>query len=94
MDKKVGCATCHPPGTYTDLHAYDVGTVGKFDKPADKYDTPGLIETWRTAPYFHDGSAVTMRDVLTTSNPNDRHGSTSHLSEQQIEDLVEYILSL
>jgi len=93
-DPKVACATCHPPGLFTDLQHYDVGTRGKFDKPTDIFDTPTLIETWRTAPYLHDGSAATMEEVLTTHNAKDKHGVTSHLSRDQIADLVEYILSL
>jgi mono/diheme cytochrome c family protein len=93
-DAKVGCASCHPAGLFTDLQHYDVGTRGKFDKPADRFDTPTLIEGWRTAPYLHDGSAATMRDVLTTKNPNDEHGKTSHLNQHQIADLAEYLLSL
>ena len=32
------------------------------------------------APYLHDGSAATIRDVLTTRNPKDEHGKTSQLS--------------
>ena len=71
-DSKVGCATCHPPGLFTDLQPYDVGTRGSFDKPTDRFDTPTLVEIWRTAPYLHDGSAATMREVLTTRNPRDR----------------------
>jgi hypothetical protein len=35
-----------------------------------------------------------MRDVLTTSNPHDKHGKTSHLTPQQIDDLAAYLLSL
>jgi hypothetical protein len=53
-----------------------------------------LIELWRTAPYLHDGSAATVRDVLTTRNPRDRHGQTSDLSKQEINDLCAYLLSL
>jgi hypothetical protein len=49
---------------------------------------------WRTAPYLHDGSAATMRDVLTTGNQNDQHGKTSHLTAEQVGDLIEYVLSL
>jgi hypothetical protein len=45
-------------------------------------------------PYLHDGSAVTVKDVLTTRNPKDEHGKTSQLTPQQIEDLAEYVLSL
>jgi YVTN family beta-propeller protein len=93
-DRQVGCATCHPPGLFTDLQTYDVGTRGRFDRPADRFDTPTLVEGWRTAPYLHDGSAATMRDVLTTSNPGDKHGKTSHLTPPQIDDLAAYLLSL
>ena len=68
------------------MKAYDLG--------AGKLDTPTLIEIWRTAPYLHDGSAATLRDVLTTGNPGDRHGKTSHLKAAQLDDLVAYLLSL
>jgi len=93
-DSKVGCARCHPPGLFTDLKNHDVGTRGKFDQATDLFDTPTLIELWRTAPYLHDGSAVTVRDVLTTANPTNQHGDTLSLTPPQIEDLVDYLLSL
>lgn len=91
---EAGCADCHPPGLFTDLHSYAVGTRSSFDKRTDKFDTPTLIELWRTAPYLHDGSAVTVREVVTTHNPRDEHGVTSNLSNEQINDLCEYLLSL
>ncbi len=94
MDPKVGCATCHSGDLYTDLKPYDVGTGGKLDKPEDQFYTPTLVEEWRTAPYLHDGSAATMREVLTTANRHDRHGKTAHLTERQIEDLAAFLLSL
>ena len=90
----VGCARCHPATLFTNLKQYDVGTRRRFDQPTDQFDTPTLIEGWRTAPYLHDGSAATMRDVLTTGNSKDQHGKTSHLSKEQLDDLVEYLLSL
>jgi DNA-binding beta-propeller fold protein YncE len=93
-DPKVGCAACHPPGLFTDLKSYNVGTRGQFDAPRDLFDTPTLVEVWRTAPYLHDGSAATMRDVLTTHNPHNRHGRTSHLTPEQLDDLATYVLSL
>jgi len=58
------------------------------------FDTPTLIEVWRTAPYLHDGRAYRIQDVLTRCNPNDKHGVTSTLAPQEINDLSEYILSL
>jgi cytochrome c peroxidase len=91
---RTGCSTCHPPGLFTDLKSYNVGTSGPYDKSGDKFDTPTLVELWRTAPYLHDGSAATIRDVLTTGNLHDRHGKTSSLSRRRIEDLCAYLLSL
>jgi hypothetical protein len=93
-DRQVGCARCHAPGLFTDLKSYDVGTAGSCDKPNEEFDTPTLIEVWRTAPYLHDGSATTLRGVLTDANRGDRHGKTSHLTPEQLEELAAYVLSL
>jgi cytochrome c peroxidase len=90
----LGCATCHPPGLWTDLESYDVGTSAPLDRGVTEFDTPTLVELWRTGPYLHDGSAPTVRDVLTTRNVADRHGRTSQLSPDEMHDLVEYLLSL
>jgi mono/diheme cytochrome c family protein len=89
-----GCINCHDSQLFTDLHAYSVGTQNPFDKEDKEFDTPTLRELWRTSPYLHDGSAATIRDVLTTRNPKDEHGKASQLTTQQIEDLAEYLLSL
>jgi len=91
---RAGCAECHPPPLFTDLHQYDVGTRRAFDGPTVKFDTPALVELWRTAPYLHDGSAATVREVLTSRNPHDRHGKTSNLTSQEITNLCAYLLSL
>ncbi len=91
--RKTNCASCHPPPLYTDLKTYKVGTRHELDR-TDEFDTPTLIEMWRTAPFLHDGSAATIKDVLTTHNKKDKHGVTSKLSEKEIEDLAEYLLSL
>ncbi len=93
-DDAVGCAPCHRGELYTDLKLHDVGTVGKYDQATNRFDTPTLIEVWRTAPYLHDGRAATLREVLTTFNSGDQHGTTSHLTPAQIEDLVAFIRSL
>lgn len=95
MARTSGCADCHPPDRfYTDLASHDVGTRGRYDKTRDSFDTPTLIEVWRSGPYLHDGSAATVRDVLTWRNRDDRHGRTAHLTPAEISDLVEFILSL
>lgn len=93
-DPEVGCTKCHVAPLFTDLKAYDIGTAGPLDREVKEFDTPTLVEIWRTAPYLHDGSAATVRDVLTTANRHDKHGKTSHLTADQINDLIEYLLSL
>ncbi len=92
--REVGCAQCHPAPLFTDLSSYPVGTTGPLDRGQELFDTPTLVEGWRTAPYLHDGSATTFRDVLTTCNPKDEHGKSSHLTPTQVNDLVAYLLSL
>jgi cytochrome c peroxidase len=91
---EVNCTRCHPAGLFTDKRHYDVGTRSQYDRESGEFDTPALVEMWRTAPYLHDGSAATARDVLTTRNVNDQHGKTSHLTKEQIDDLAAYLLSL
>jgi YVTN family beta-propeller protein len=89
-----GCVRCHVPGLYTDRLLHNVGTVTRYDT-SPQFPTPSLREAWRTAPYLHNGSAATIRDVLTTRNPNDgRHGDVADLSSHQIDDLCAYVLSL
>jgi len=87
------CDVCHSGEYFTDLKKHDVGT-GIEECASVPFDTPTLREIWRTAPYLYNGSAVTMKEVLTTFNKNDKHGRTSKLTEQEIEALAEYILSL
>lgn len=89
----VGCAHCHPAPLYTDLKQYNVGT-GSGLEVNQSFDVPSLREIWRTAPYLHDGRAPTIQDVISILNPENRRGKAYGLNEQQIDDLVEFILSL
>jgi len=94
LSSEVGCSNCHVPPLFTDLRSYDVGTQNAYDQEARDFDTPTLRELWRTAPYLHDGSAATLRDVITTRNPKNQHGNTSQLKPQELEDLAEYLREL
>jgi len=102
LSDAVGCAKCHSGPYYTDsalknpFNLHDVGTGGDdpSEKMGPKYDTPTLLGVYRTAPYLHHGKAKTLRDVLTTCNPGDKHGKTSHLKPRDIDDLVAFLKSL
>jgi len=96
----VGCTSCHSGELFTDsafetgrtpiLH--DVGTLRatsgmRLGGALPGIDTPTLLGLWRTAPYLHDGSAATLREVLTTRNVGDRHGVTSPPSASELDGL-------
>ncbi len=87
------CVKCHYGPYFTDNKMHDVGTRNEVDSDG-RFVTPHLIELWRRAPFNHDGQAVTMRDVLTTFNKDDRHGKTSHLTDTEIDNLAAYLLQL
>jgi cytochrome c peroxidase len=91
---RAGCVRCHPPGVFTNGRSYNVGTQGKHDKPGEEFDTPTLVELWRTAPYLHDGSATNLQELLTIRNRENQHGYTSELGPAEIEALCAYLLSL
>src|SRR5690606_38154643 len=55
------------------------------------FGTPTLKGIWETAPYLHDGSANTLRDVLIARNHDNKHGDLSGFSEQEIDKLIAYL---
>jgi YVTN family beta-propeller protein len=102
FSKETQCATCHGGPFYTDstparpfkLHDVGTGAADPSEKMGPRYDTPTLLGVYRTAPYLHHGKAQTLAEVLTTYNPEDRHGKTSQLKASQVADLVEFLKAL
>jgi hypothetical protein len=100
--KRLGCGFCHTGADATDSSRgklHDVGTLkdtsgARGGEPLFGIDTPTLNGVWETAPYLHDGSAPTLREVLTTANPEDRHAFTSELTELELAQLVSYVQQL
>jgi DNA-binding beta-propeller fold protein YncE len=60
---------------------------------ANRFNTPSLLGVVWAAPYLHDGSAVTLLDRL-RRNTEDKHGHTSQLTSDQLDDLVAYLQTL
>ncbi len=91
--ERTGCSRCHPAPLYTDLKMHDVGSRDKYGW-TDRFDTPTLIEVWRTAPYLHNGLYPSVKELLVEG----RHGMgptrLEGLSPAEIDDLVEFVLSL
>jgi hypothetical protein len=66
-----------------------VGTGGSFQ-------VPSLINIVNRAPFIHTGCAPTLRDRFTdpACGGGDKHGVVSHLSGQEIDDLITYLETL
>lgn len=92
------CASCHVDGRLTDnntgvLHAAsETGMDPTYAERTSqkRYRTTPLRGLWQHAPYFHDGSAKTLDDVV------DHYVKVRNLqlSERQKHDLVQYLKSL
>ena len=93
QSERVGCHGCHPEPLYTDLKKHNVGTPSRYVRN-DRFDAPTLVEVWRTAPYLHDGRYTTIKELLVDGKHGLGRGRSDDLSEQEISDLVEFVLSL
>jgi len=95
---KRSCSVCHVGNTGTDnnegkLHPpEETGMDGAYAaRTANKaYRTTPLRGLSQHPPYFHDGSAATLKDVVAHYN----RVRTLRLNPQQEQDLVEYLKSL
>jgi len=93
QSQRIGCHDCHPAPLYTDLKAHNVGTRTRHAR-VDRFDTPGLVEVWRTAPYLHDGRYTTIKELLAEGRHGLKSGPSHGLTDQELDDLVEFVLSL
>jgi mono/diheme cytochrome c family protein len=97
------CATCHTGDEFTDANARlhpptDVvsepepnGAPSYASRSATKqYRTAPLRGLWQHPPYFHNGIAATLEDVVRTYNVRKSLG----MSDEQIADLAQYLKSL
>lgn len=112
--EKANCVRCHTGFAFTDERYHNIG-VG-FDKPnpdlgrytitkkePDKgtFKTPTLRNIAASAPYFHDGSAKTLEDVIEfydkggTKNPYlSNEIKPLNLTAKEKADLVAFLKSL
>ena len=114
---KARCATCHSGSNFTDGAFHNLGVGwdprtmsfkddGRFlvtKDPGDRgaFKTPGLRDVSKRAPYMHDGSIATLREVVELYN---RGGITNPtqtprmfsigLTEAELDALVAFLRSL
>jgi cytochrome c peroxidase len=94
---QTGCAGCHVPQTeYTNRIAapmrQPVAPAGFIEDRNNAFKTPSLFFVGGTPPYYHDGRARTLEEVVTGND--DRMGKTNHLSEPDRAALVAFLRTL
>jgi mono/diheme cytochrome c family protein len=98
-----GCVACHSGPEFTDANErlHDPSEVVSEPEPngvpsyasrtaTKQYRTAPLKGVWQHPPYFHNGSAATLKDVVIAYNTKKSLG----LSSQDVDDLAEYLKSL
>ncbi len=96
--KVAGCSSCHSGAHFTDanvrLHAPTASaardTLYVTRSATGMYRTTPLRGLWQHAPYFHDGSAGTLADVVEAYNTKQK----LWLTPRQKSDLAEYLKTL
>ncbi|KJY80265.1 NPCBM/NEW2 domain-containing protein [Vibrio nigripulchritudo] len=96
-----GCDSCHSGSNFTDNKRHDVGTIDAssgtgigVSLAGIGFDTPTLLGLVDSAPYFHNGKAPSLDDVLQTpgvhyvGNQTERGHLTSYLLQLEYEGLV------
>jgi cytochrome c peroxidase len=111
----IKCTNCHDGVLFTDQQYHNVGIgmdqkepdVGRFkvtNRPEDTgaFKTPTLRDIAKSAPYFHDGSAKTLEEVLDImlagGKPNE-HLDKKNLEKHNVlpdqrEDLLNFLRAL
>ena len=88
------CSGCHTPEThYTAKRPANVGTAARYDT-SGVFDIPQLDRVYERPPYTHNGQALSLEEIWTKFNPQDKHGVTSNMSKGELNDLVEYLKTL
>lgn len=84
------CASCHvPDANFLNRQAHDIGSADPAyeGSRAGALDTPTLLGTAYTAPYFHDGSLPTLASVVDWFDDTKSLGLTG----AEREDLTAYL---
>ncbi len=84
------CASCHvPDSNFLDGQSYDIGSAAPPYSGARSgaFDTPTLLGTAYTAPYFHDGALPTLAAVVAWFDETKSLG----LSGAERSDLTTYL---
>lgn len=90
---RAACNTCHGGPEFTDGKVHDVG----LDEPGTRYkghNPPSLRGAYDKGPYLHDGRAKTLLETLKGDHSPEKVTGLGDLTDNELNDLVEYVKSL
>lgn len=85
---RLGCTNCHRGPRFTSGKSYDVGLKDEQDR--SRFNPPSLLGLSQRGPYFHDGRAESLDDVLNKF----RHQVPPSVNGEELENLKQFLLSL
>jgi hypothetical protein len=92
----VGCASCHAPASgFTDRIPIPLKRVehrGFDPEPNIAFKTPSLLFVAGTPPYFHDGAAMSLEELVTKNGTT--MGNTARLSPADQAALAAYVRTI
>jgi cytochrome c peroxidase len=86
---ELGCASCHDGKAFTDQEKHKLAS-----QTLPEAKTPSLIGLAASAPYFHDGSAVTIEALLRDRGAVHGMAESAKLTDAQVADLTAYLEQL
>lgn len=93
---EANCATCHMGPLFTDNLNHTTRMYKNYGWEREKnttYNTPSLVEVWRTGPWGIDGRYKTIYDYINASN-NSKPEDERISNEQDIRDIAAYVMSI
>jgi cytochrome c peroxidase len=96
---ELGCAACHRGPSFATDSYHNVGLAADPARNGGRARVPSLRGAAHTAPYFHDGSAATLTEVVRHYERGGGPGASPaltplQLTDQEVRDLVVFLESL
>lgn len=86
--RRLRCARCHEPPSYTTPRAYDVGLEDERGRAT--FNPPSLRGVGRRRSFFHDGRAGSLAEVFSRFE----HQLDEPLGEDELADLIAFLRGL
>lgn len=93
-----GCTRCHAFPAFTNLSQHTAESIfpewAPRVRPHVPLDVPSLLGVHQSAPFLNDRRAASLEDVVREQNPQNLHGDTADLDDEEVAALVYFLESI